>query len=112
MFRNVSDTENILKASETKNRSPRNTKKLRGQVSEQQQWMQKDNVMIFYVLKEKKVPSRILYPAKAPFKCRSIRKRLQTAAETCPENTLGWRKKERNGKETHQKDLFVGRHGH
>lgn len=58
--------------------------------------MQKDNVTIFYVLKEKTVPSRILYMAKAPFKCRSIRKRLQTTAETCPENMLGWRKKKRN----------------
>lgn len=53
--------------------------------------MQKDNI-IFYVQKEKNFPSRILYPVKVPFKCRSIMKRLQNDGHTEAFSENTWKK--------------------
>lgn len=70
--------------------------------------MQKDNRVMFYILKEKNFPSRILYPANLPFKHNSIiknirrAKRLQNGCHTTTysENTLGGRRNERNPEAT------------
>lgn len=73
MLMNIKDTENIIKASERKNRSPKKEKKIGIRFLSNHNDTKRQQNNILYTKREE-LSIKILYPDKLPFKFKSIMK--------------------------------------